>query len=108
MQHHHNIFAYLWGQCWQISPGDGFNDALVNNTCITISPQGYPGDCGGVAPNFTVAGNVVCTQNGTLDVCGHPLAEWQRLHPDRDVGTTVRPWPSDAELIASARALLFV
>ena len=38
--------------------------------------------------------------------CGEPLARYQATHPRRERGTTVAAWPSDAQLIAQARALL--
>lgn len=59
MHHHHNIYAYPWGDCWMVAGGkpgtaawaggSGFNDAFVNNTCVPIgetSGTGYMGDCG--------------------------------------------------------------
>jgi hypothetical protein len=117
MVHHQNIYAYPWGRCWQVSGGapgtpgwaggSGFDDAFVNNTCIPISPEGYPADCGELALGFRVRGNDVRTQDGNLTICGgHSLQEWQQMHPEREIGTTVSPWPSDAALIAEARALL--
>lgn len=119
MHHHDNIYAYPWGQCWQVSGGapgtpnwsggSGFNDSYINNTCIPVSQDaghGYTGDCGQLAIGFRVSGTRVLTKNGSLSVCGHSLADWQAMHPDREVGTTVGLWPKDTDLVQQARALL--
>ena len=78
--------------------------------CDTTSLCGTtsPGDCGKLALGFRVAGTRVRTRNGSLSICGSPLAEYQAVHPDREVGTTVAVWPQDADLIAQARALLLL
>ena len=117
MHHHHNIYAYPWGQCWQVAGGapgtpgwaggSGYADSFINNTCILINPAGYPGDCGDLEAGFRVSGNRVLTQDGTLKLCGHSLQEWQRLHPELERGTSVGGWPMDAQLIAVAQALLY-
>jgi hypothetical protein len=120
MHHTNNIFAYLWGNCWQVSGGkpgtagwsggSGFNDSFVNNTCIPTALErnsnGYPGDCGRLAIGFRVANNSIHTLNGSIEICGMDLQEWQQSHPSLEVGTTVSKWPSDDRLIAQARALL--
>ena len=81
MQHHHNIYAYIWGSCWQVSGGapgtaawtggSGFNDSFFNNTCIPITQgnnRGYAGDCGELAIGFSVGGNNVRTADGELEL----------------------------------------
>jgi len=53
-----------------------------------------------------VMNNTIYTKDGTIQECGMNLSDWQSLSPWNDPGTTVRPFPSDEELIDLCKNLL--
>eukprot|EP00729_Bicosta_minor_P016444 gene16444-2166_t len=85
----------------------GFNDAFVNNSCITVGAglgEGpYTSDCF-LSSSWNVSSNKVYTVDGDLQVCGKAWDEWVKTSKDNK--TTVAKWPADSELIQWAKELL--
>jgi hypothetical protein len=87
----------------------GYNNAFVNNTCITVGPGygagPYSSDCY-LDRSWTVSHNRVSTEDGNATVCGKSWAEWFASNSTRDVGSVISSWPTDRNLIQLAEALL--
>ena len=91
-----------------IWPWPGYNDGFFNNTCIFRSS--YESTCGR-DESFPIHSNRVFSKNGSLSVCtwphaneSVPFAKWQQQ--GHDTKTRLRPWPSDAVIVAEAKAVL--
>jgi hypothetical protein len=106
--HHSNVYAYVgsgFSICNQLK---GHPDSFYSNILV----QDHDGDYGGGQACKTSASedativhdNKVFTPTGAVTECGMSLAQWQAA--GNDPGTTAAPFPSDAELIAYARAAL--
>lgn len=106
--HHDNVYAYVgsgFSICNQLK---GHPDQFYSNILV----QEHDGDYGGGQACKTSASvdatnvhdNRVYTPTGSVTECGMSLAAWQAA--GNDPGTTAAPYPSDATLIAYARAAL--
>lgn len=107
-----NILAYVGGCFGTPLPFryfKGYNNAFVNNTCITVGEGAgagpYSSDCY-LDTSWTVGLNKVFTSTGAAEICGKPWDEWFETNTSRDVGSSIAAWPADAQLVAWAAALL--
>ena len=50
--------------------------------------------------------NRVFTKDATVQECGMNLSAWQALSPFNDPGTTVAPFPADADLVAECERVI--
>ena len=61
---------------------------------------------GGWLPTPATMHLKVFTETGDTEICGKSWSQYFTSYKGRDVGSTIAKWPSDKDLVASARALL--
>ena len=76
----------------------GFNDAFVNNTCLTVGAGlgvgPYSSDCL-VQNGQNVSNNRVMTKTGDAKICGKPWAEYFGAnYTGHDINSTLEKWPA--------------
>jgi len=111
-QNHHfgNVLCYIGKGFGAVAAPAGFEDSFTNTTLVLASGGSYgSGQCSAKSGESPVAvgGNAIFTQDGTVEECGLPLAQYQ-AKTGNDKGSTVAVWPSDADLIAKVRQVLYV
>mmetsp|Transcript_4887 Transcript_4887/g.8715 ORF Transcript_4887/g.8715 Transcript_4887/m.8715 type:complete len:863 (-) Transcript_4887:94-2682(-) len=114
--HSYNIYAYLNGPGFNTAgfqQPKGEEDKLHHSRIVLLSPEiGYTRyECNRCQKNGDscpiVHDNMVYTSTGkTGNICGQDFAD--RVAAGLDPGSAVHKWPSPAEVIDWARALLFL
>jgi hypothetical protein len=98
------VYGYIghgFGICSQL---DGHEDFFYENDVIQTQDGTYgSGACSD--PGMTIVyNNSIFSPTGNITECGYPLAQWQKM--GNDPGTTATDYPTDADLLAWARAAL--
>jgi hypothetical protein len=116
-EHSDNIYAYV-GTCFYgnpcqscATPASVANATFTGNRCVFRNPNGYFSNCGNFTKPVTVRDNSVYSHNGSCEVCagkgeGSALSLEQWVAEGHDVGSSVSPWPEDAELVGWVRGKL--
>jgi hypothetical protein len=103
--HYGNIYGYV-GQAIGLYDApmlDGHGDYFQNNTVILTGNHVGAGTCSGTG-STTLSNNKYYTSDGKVSECKMDLAAWQAKGNDK--GSTVAKFPTDAEVIAMAKAKL--